>query len=489
MANKRLVVSVQAEIKRLKKLGHSQRKISKLLGIDRGTISRYWEINEEVVHKDIPEWAKELDWEYIKKELTIRKTPKKILFEEFMGITGLPSYQAFSKYLKNNIPKTPPLITIKIERTPGASIEVDYSGNGWQILNPSTGEILSVELFVGALSSSGYFYGEFTFTQRLEDFIHAHNGMFQFFGGVANFIIPDNCKTAVTTIGKYDSRINPSYHDLCRHYNIVVDPADPVSPRHKPNVEKAVDIIQKDFFPRIRNKTFTSLNELNRELKGWLLKRLEVPIKGRGNSRKFFFEKEKEFLRPLPESPYYIFYFKKAKVHPDCHFQHEKNYYSVPYHFVGKEIEIKFNSKLVHAYFNCERIATHNTMKGTHHYSTTTNHYPEKKIVDLNFHLGIARKEAEKIGEDYRLLIEKIINAHRFPLKNLRKAQGLIALKNKFSKLELNYGASMALEFNKLNYDNVRRFAKNYRPKKEKLIDKTPKRQLELVYLQGATDD
>lgn len=482
-------MSFVKEIQRLKGLGHNKSEVSRLLKINRETIIKYWDVSPEEIIIEIPTWAKELDWDYIENEIRKRNTPKKILYEESSYIRELPSYQAFCKYIKNNLPERPPEITVKIERTPGASIEVDYSGDGWQILNPSTGEILNVELFVGALSYSGYFYAEFTFTQKLEDFIHAHNGMFQFFGGVANFIIPDNCKTAVTTIGKYDSGINQSYHDLCRHYGIVVDPADPVSPRHKPNVEKTVDIVQRDFYPRIRNKTFTSLNEINRELKGWLLNRLEVPIKGRGNSRKFFFEKEKEFLRPLPVDPYDVFYFKKAKVHPDCHFQHEKNYYSVPYHFVGKEIEIKFNSKLVHAYFNCERIATHNTAKGTYHYSTTTNHYPEKKIVDLNFHLGIVRKEAGKIGEEYRLLIEKVINAHRFPLKNLRKAQGLIALKSKFSNIQLNYGASMALEFNKLNYDNVRRFAKNYRPKKEESKDKSPKRQLELIYLQGATDD
>jgi len=54
-----------------------------------------------------------------------------------------------------------------------------------------------VELFVGSLSYSGYFYAEFTLSQRLEDFIIAHNNMFSFFGGAASFIIPDNCKTAV----------------------------------------------------------------------------------------------------------------------------------------------------------------------------------------------------------------------------------------------------------------------------------------------------
>jgi transposase len=91
--------------------------------------------------------------------------------------------------------------------------------------------------------------------------------MFKFIGGVTRYIVPDNCKTAVTKADKYDPLVNKTYHDMCVHYNIAVDPADSYSPRHKPNVEKAVHIIQQDFLPRIRNKTYTSLVELNRDLK------------------------------------------------------------------------------------------------------------------------------------------------------------------------------------------------------------------------------
>ena len=98
--------------------------------------------------------------------------------------------------------------------------------------------------------------------------------MFSFFGGAASYIIPDNCKTAVIKNNKDDWKINSTYQDMCTHYGIVVDPADPYSPRHKPNVENAIGLIQKDFFPRIRNRTFTSLIELNQTLREWLLKNL-----------------------------------------------------------------------------------------------------------------------------------------------------------------------------------------------------------------------
>ena len=81
---------------------------------------------------------------------------------------------------------------MRIERTPG----VDYSGDGWPILCPSTGEIKEAQLFVGTMSYSGYIYAEFTWTQGLEDWIEAHKRMFIFLGGVPKYSIPDNCKTA-----------------------------------------------------------------------------------------------------------------------------------------------------------------------------------------------------------------------------------------------------------------------------------------------------
>ena len=485
MSGKKIIMTKQSEVLRLKSLGHSKSEVTRLLGIDRATVRRYWDGPHESVEivRDSPLWVEQLDWEYIRTELD-KKVPRKILYEEQSQSIELPSYQAFCEYLRLHEEITPPEVTIKIHRTPGSSIEVDYSGDKIQIINPATGEIYTAELFVGSLSCSGYFYAEFTLTQRLEDFIIAHNNMFSFFGGTASFIIPDNCKTAVIKNKRNEWDINSTYQDMCTHYGIVVDPADPYSPRHKPNVENAVGLIQKDFFPRIRNRTFTSLVELNHVFREWLLQKLQEEVRGRGQSRLFFYEQERSHLKSLPDSSYELFYFKKAKVHPDCHFIHEKNYYSVPHHYVGKELDIKFNSKEVHAYFETTRIASHTGMKGSYHYSTIVAHYPEKKYVDLNYHIGLARRDAELVGANTLLVVERLLNEDRFPLKNLRRVQGIIGLSKQFEKESMEYGCEMALHFEHLNYDRIRRFAKGYRPHKD-VINTSPTRQAELICLQG----
>jgi transposase len=486
MAGKKIIMTKQSEILRLKGLGHSKSEITRLTGIDRGTVRRYWSGPPLAVeiNRDPPQWVEQIDWDYIRQEIE-DKVPKKILYKEQSKTKNLPSYQAFCEYLRNHEIVSAPEVTIKIHRTPGSSIEVDYSGDKVQILNPATGEIYHVDLFVGSLSFSGYFYGEFTLSQKLEDFISAHNNMFSFFGGVASFIIPDNCKTAVIKNKRNEWEINSTYQDMCEHYGVVVDPADPYSPRHKPNVENAIGLIQKEFFPLIRHKIFTSLIELNQFFRDWLLKRLQVEVRGRGQSRAFLFEQERVTLRALPEMQYEVYYFKRAKVHPDCHFIHEKNYYSVPHQYVGKELDVKFNGKEIHAYFETNRIASHLTMKGSYHYSTTVAHYPEKKYVDMNYHIALARREAEKVGPNTLLLVERLLNEDRYPLKNLRRVQGILQLAEKFETVAMEYGCEMALQFEYLNYDRIKRFAKGYRPKKEEFLDVSPTRQVDLICLQG----
>ena len=487
MANKRLAMPIQDEILRLKSIGRSKRQTAKLLNIDRATVSRYWNGPPDLPVSKIPAWAKKVDWDYLQKEL--KSSTRKVLYEELsLTIDTLPSYQAFCSYLKSQINTDEVDVVIKIDRTPGASVEVDYSGDSVLILNPATGELHKTELFVASLSYSGYFYAEFTMTQRMEDWVRSHNNMFSFFGGVPSYIVPDNCKTAVTKTDKYTPVINQTYQDLCRHYGLVVDPADPRSPRHKPNVENAVKYIQSDFLSRIRNKTFTSLIELNKELRKWLNEVNNKEIQGRGKSRSFFYEREKDALCELPANHYELHYFKKAKVHPDCHCMHEKNYYSVPYQYVGKEVDIKYNDKSITIYFEGDRIALHKVMKGTYHYSTRVEHYPEQKLVETNYHLAQLKKKAEQIGENALLLVTKIMGRSEYPLKTIRKLQGILSLENKYGRDKIEYACGEALEYNCLNHDNIRKFAQNYRDKKL-TNDKAPVRDNSLICLQGGRND
>jgi hypothetical protein len=134
MTRMRTTMPIQNEILRPKGLGHNKTRVAELLGINRETVIKYWDGAVTDLAPLVPDWVRELDWEYANKEL--KKTTKKILYNELRDVTSLPSYQAFWEYLRKHTENSIPEISIKIHRTPGASIEVDYSGDGIQIINP-----------------------------------------------------------------------------------------------------------------------------------------------------------------------------------------------------------------------------------------------------------------------------------------------------------------------------------------------------------------
>jgi len=485
MARKRLEMSIQKDVLYHKSLGKNKSKVARALGLNRETVARYWNGSPEEIFQE-PEWVALLNWDYIVDQVE-HGVPRKILYGELGLENKLPDYSNFCRQINGHLEKRPidPKITMKIFRQPGHSVEVDYSGDSLEIINPATGEITKLELFVGALTYSSYFYAEFTYSQKLEDFIDSHVRMFEYFGGVPEFAVPDNCLTAVTKAEKHDVKLNESYQDMCNHYRVIIDPARVRRPQDKPVVEKSIDILQKDFFPRVRNKTFTSVHEINKVLWGYLAERMKIIMRERGKSRLDLFSEEVQLLRPLPEFRYEICHFKTAKVHPNCHIQHLKNFYSVPYHFVGKEVQVKFNQKLLHIYHRTDLVWTHTVCKGQGHYITVEAHYPEKKMVDMNLHLNICRIKASKIGENMQILVKKLIDEPKHPLKNLSKLQGILALAETFGHEAIEYAVGVGLEHDKTQYSYIKQCAKNYRPDEDNSDAIAPRRQLEFVCLKG----
>jgi len=481
-------MSTKEEILRLKGLGHSKNEVAKKLNIQWRTVNSYWE-GIFTSSPSSPLWAKEIEWDQILKQIE-NGDRATLIFEELTQDMTLPSYSAFMRHLsKLKKEKQSTSIVIRLPRIPGKEVEVDYSGDSISILSPSSGEIIHTELFVGCLPSSSYIYADFTFSQKSEDFISSHVRMFEHFKGVPLFIIPDNAKVAVDKYHRYEPKLNLTYHDMAEHYGIGVSPARVRRPRDKASVERAVGIIQDQFFFKMRNRTFTSLHELNCELRKWLNEFNAKKMKGRSMSRDDLFKEEKKLFIDLPKIPYKFAHWKSAKVHPDCHFTFEKNHYSVPSRYVGEEITIKYNENTVKAYHKKDKICSHTILKGHGHYQTNPSHYPEEKIAHYSFSVQKALKEGKLIGKNTQVVIEKLLKKGTHPLSNLRKIQGIISLKNNYDVDALEYGCEMALESNKLFYQFIKNCSENFNHIKNTADSLLPKRDERFICLQGGFDN
>jgi transposase len=483
----RITMDQQKEIQFLKPRLKSIRKVARHLGIGRETVAKYWDGPITSPDSNAPDWTSEIDWTYIQKEVS-KGVSVKTLFRELTVVHKLPTYENFCRFYRLYHSKPSEIqISFPIERLPGISLEVDYSGDKMEITNPATGEIFEAELFVGALTYSSYFYAEFTLTQKLPDFIGCCERALLHIGKVPEFIVSDNCLTAVTKVERYDTTLNKMFTDFCHHYGMIADPARVRRPKDKPVVERSIGVIQQEFFQMMRNRTFTSLFELNQELKKYLASKMDEVMKERRLSRNQLLAHELEKMACLPDSSFELFDYKRCKVHPDCHIRHQKNCYSVPYRFVGKEVEVKFNDKMIHIYSETDLIGIHSIAVGHGHYMSNPAHYPEDRLIDINYHLNSVRQKAKKVGPNTELLVKRLLEVPRqHPMRNLPKIQGILVLKEKYSIEALEYASEAALESNKLSYYFIKSCSSNYRTPKPK-TELLPNRRPEFVCLQGGT--
>ncbi len=109
---------------------------------------------------------------------------------------------------------------------------VDYAGQKPRLIEPATGAILDVELFVAVLGASNYTYAEATRTQQVPDWIASHARALAFFGGVPAAIVCDQLKSGVVVPCRYEPGLQRTYEEFAQHYGTAILPARPAAPRN-----------------------------------------------------------------------------------------------------------------------------------------------------------------------------------------------------------------------------------------------------------------
>ena len=192
---------------------------------------------------------------------------KKLLWVEYMEECRMNNqtplmYSQFCHHIQKEEQKH--RASMHINRKPGEQIEVDWARDPAHIIDPDTGEITDVSIFVGVLSYSQYAYAEGFVNEKQQAWITAHVHMYRFFGGVAKILVPDNLRTAVDhNKDWYTPKLNRSYHEMAEHYGAAILPARVRRPKDKPNAEGAVGHISTWIVGALRNEQFFSLTELN----------------------------------------------------------------------------------------------------------------------------------------------------------------------------------------------------------------------------------
>ena len=372
------------EIIRLTGLGFSQRDIMASCGVAQKTVvkvqkrarelSLSWPLDEAMTDTELQKLMfsnenkvspnkRMPDYDYIHKELLRNGVSKKLLWTEYMedcranGEEPL-MYSQFCYHIQQDEQKR--RATMHINRKPGEQVEVDWAGDPATIIDPDTGEIIKAYIFVGVMTYSQYAYVEACLDMKQKSWINAHVHMYEYFGGVARILVPDNCKTAVVHNGGFkDQQINETYQEMAEHYGTAIIPARVRAPKDKPNAEGTVGNISTWITAALRDEQFFSLAELNRAIRDKLeLFNQRLFQKKEGSRLSLFLEEEKPLLAPLPATRFELSDWKTATVQFNYHISVDGMLYSVPYEYIKKKVDVRVTDTTIEIFYNGSVVKT-----------------------------------------------------------------------------------------------------------------------------------
>jgi len=403
------------------------------------------------------------NFEYNEKELKRPGVTLYLLWEEYKQEhpDGF-SYSRFCFHYKSWQNRQHP--SMHMEYKAGEKIFVDFAGKKLSIIDKLTGEIKEVEVFVAILASSQLTYVEASYSQQKENWISLNENALLYYGGVPQAIVPDNLKSGVTKACKYEPVINETYNDFARHYDTVILPTRPASPKDKAFVENAVNIVYQRIYAPLRNIVFFSINELNEAI--W--EKLEIHNNTNFQKRKIsrielFREIEEKELKLLPVEKYELKQFMEVKVQFNYHvyFNEDKHYYSVPFQYAGKKVKITYTWSGIEIYKNHERIAVYKRNRKQYGYTTLKEHMPAKhKFVD-GWNSDRFLKQAVRTGKQVEEFIKALLENKPHPEQSFKACMGILRLCNKYDKKIMNTVCKKALDMNIISYRFIDNCLKN----------------------------
>ena len=259
------------------------------------------------------------------------------LFEHLVGEHGYPgSYKSLLRYIRARYPK-PAIRTYRRVETPaGAQAQTDWAEYPRVQVG---GSREPVHGFLMVLSHSRKLAVVWSHRQDQLSWLSCHNHAFRRLGGVPAVNRIDNVRTAIAKGAGAWGVINPVYRAYARAVGFHIDACEPGQANAKGKVEARVRLGRLRLDPS--RHRFNSLEELQQ----WSDERLarwesRAICPATGLTVRQSWRAELEHLAPLPILPEPFDVAVTRPVHRDCMVHFENRQYTVPFTYVGRQVEV-----------------------------------------------------------------------------------------------------------------------------------------------------
>lgn len=403
--------------------------------------------------------------DYWVKELRRVGVTRYLLWQEYR--TEYPDgygYTQFCEHFKRSTARQD--LTLALDHKPGEVLMLDFTGKKMHWVDPDSGEVHACEVLVGVMPFSQYSFCIALPSQSLPDFIHGLNACLLYLGFLPQVILSDNLKAYVSQADRYEPTFTQLCEQLGAHYQFDLQAARVRKPKDKASVENAVTQVYRRVYARLRNETFHSLEALNEGIRQQLKWHNEQAYQKRSGSRQSLYQThEVSQMRPLPLELFEIKKITRAKIQRNYHVfvGEEKNFYSVPYTYVGKQAQVIYTRQVVEVYVGQKRIATHERLPLTgreYRYQTRNEHMPKnhqewKKAQGYDAAYFLA--QAAHIGPATQWAIQQVLLSRIHEPQAYNSCKGILQLAKKYSPQRLERAAQRCQEADKATYTMLKR--------------------------------
>ena len=473
MPGQRLPMRKIRDVLRLSAVGMSKRKIAASLGVSPTAagecirrarrVGLGWPLPEEMTDEALesrlypPPASKakhrrpQPNWAGMHRELRRPGVTLQLLWEEHRGAYADGyGYSRFCELYRAWEGRLSP--TMRQTHVAGERLFVDYAGTTLEVIDGSTGEVITAQLF----GASNHTYAEATWTQGLADWIGSHTRAFAFFGGVPAMVVSDNLKSGITKACFYEPAVNRTYADMAAHYDTAVVPARPRKPRDKAKVEVAVQVATRWIIAKQRNRRFFSLAELNEAIAELVTALNNRVTRHLGASRQGLFDAvERSALKRLPAEPYVYAEWKQCRAGLDYHVEVERHYYSVPHTLLRETMWARITARTVELFHRGQRVAAHLRSSSNRKHTTVREHMPSSHRRYADWTPERIQRQASEIGPQTSALVEIILRERPHPEQGFRACVGILRHAKSFGRERLEAACERALEIGARSYTSV----------------------------------
>jgi len=484
MSNRLSMAKINS-IETLHQSGHSNREISRILGVDRGAVNRYVRDlkTRQAQKRPNPQTGagdeSEPDPEPISDSRTGPPSQCEIYREQILskleqglsikrihqdlqsdhGFGG--TYHSVRRFVLRLEMKTP-LPFRRMETLPGEELQIDF-GTGAPVVG-SDGKKRRPWMLRLVLSSSRKAYSEVVYRQTTDNFIALIENAFHYFSGVPKRLVIDNLKAAVHRADWYDPELHPKLQSFATHYGTVFVPTKPYTPRHKGKVENGVKYAKNN---ALKGRTFNSLVEQNEFLLNWEQTVADTRIHGttKKQVQKQFLEIEQSELLSLPRDRFAMFHEGRRTVSRDGHLEVDKAYYSAPPEYVGRRVWARWDARLIRVFNDqWKQIAIHSKCEPGR-FRTDSAHIPKEKVSSVERGTDALLRQIATIGPHTKAWSQATIAIRG--VEGVRVLVGLKALAGKHETAALETACETALTYGAHRLRSIRQLLKKAATKEQ----------------------